>query len=226
MVEDPPTENLAPRPGVGTTPSVPWVVGAALLFALALLPRLIGLGEATTEDEDQWVARSGNFAQALSVGAWRGTYQVGHPGVTTMWATDLGLGPGRARHFAIEERKERLVTQVADFLPALRAARVPFAVLNALLATACGLLAGRLFGPGPGLLAGLLMALEPYWAAMSPIVGMDGLLAGLMAASLMSAVLAFRRVPGGWPWAPASGLLAGLALLTKGPAAFLLPLAP
>src|SRR6266487_5534134 len=117
---------------------------AVLLFLLALVPRLIGLGEATTEDEDQWIARSGGFARAVALGSWRETYQIGHPGVTTMWVTDLGLGQDRARRFAAQERTERLVTQVGDFLPALHTARVPFAVLNALLAAACGLLAGRL----------------------------------------------------------------------------------
>jgi hypothetical protein len=196
-----------------------------LLFLLALLPRLVGLGEATTEDEDQWVQRTGNFALALSRGQWRNTYQIGHPGVTTMWVTELALGRDRARAFAVQERGDRHVTQVEDFLPALRTARIPFAILSALLATACGLLAARLFGPGPGLLAGLLLGLEPYWSAMSPIVGMDGLLAGLMGASLLSALLAFRA-EATWRWAPVSGLLAGLALLTKGAALFLLPMAP
>src|SRR6476661_5202430 len=137
------------------------IATATLLFLLALLPRLVGLGEATTEDEDQWIERSGNFARALSDGAWRGTYQIGHPGVTTMWLTTLSLGPSRAAQFADRERGDRLVTQVADFQPALHAARPWFAVLNALLATGCGLLAARLLGRGPGLLGGLLLALDP-----------------------------------------------------------------
>ena len=218
----------------GSLRAVLCLAAAVLLFLLALVPRLIGLGEATTEDEDQWIARSGGFARALALGSWRETYQIGHPGVTTMWITDLGLGQDRARRFAVQERTERLVTQVGDFLPALHAARVPFAVLNALLAAVCGLLAGRLFGAGPGLLAGLLLALDPYWSAMSPIVGMDALLAGLMGSSLLCAMLAFRGGPddGGVPrrgaggWASASGLLAGLALLTKGPALLLFPVIP
>jgi hypothetical protein len=213
-----------------------------LLFALALLVRLVGLGEATTEDEDQWMLRSGNFARALSKGAWSETFQVGHPGVTTMWLTTLSLGPQRTRAFAREEHQERLVTQVADFLPALGTARLSFAFLGALLAAGCGLLVWRLFGAGPGIVGGLLLALEPYWSAMSPIVGMDGLLAGLMAASLLAALLAFPHsspieAAGTGSHQPAlsiaragfalsSGLLAGLALLTKGPAFFLLPIAP
>lgn len=209
----------------------------AALFALALLPRLVGLGEAVTEDEDQWIQRSGGFARALDQGAWRGTFQIGHPGVTAMWLTTLALGTERARRFAIPERDERLVSQVEDFLPALHAARPLFAVVNAALVTLCGALAWRLFGPGPGLLAGLLAALEPYWVAMSPIVGMDGLLGGLIGAALLGAIVGLgggRPLVGGRPsgplpspaWALASGLLTGLALLTKGPAVFLVLLLP
>src|SRR5688572_23520787 len=156
---------------------------AVLLFVLALLPRLLGLGEAVTEDEDQWIARTGNFARALTTGAWRSTFQIGHPGVTTMWVTERGLGRAWAQEFSSQARGERLVTQTEGFLEALRAARLPFAVLNALLVVLCAGLAARLFSWGVGLFAGLVLALEPYWSAMSPIVGMDGLLAGLSGAS-------------------------------------------
>jgi hypothetical protein len=201
-----------------------WLGGFVVLFVLGLLPRLAGVGEATTEDEDQWIQRSGNFARALASGRLEATYQVGHPGVTTMWVSSLALGQERVRQFASQERSERLVTQVDGFLSALHTARVSFAFLNTLLSAACGLLAWRLLGAGPGLLASLLLAFDPYWSAMSPIVGMDGLLAGLMAAALLSALLAFRDAPGAAGWALLSGLAAGLGLVTKGPAVLLPPL--
>ena len=204
-----------------------WLLPALLLLVLlALPPRLLGLGEAVTEDEDQWIGRTGNFARALEHGAWRDTFQIGHPGVTTMWLTALALGPDATR-FSAAERPERVVTRTPGFLPALHQARLPFLALNALLVGVCGLLAWRLLGPGPGLLAGLLMALEPYWLAMSPIVGMDGLLAGLLSVSLLAAIAAFEAVGRArWALALLSGLAAGLALLTKGTALFLLPALP
>ena len=188
-----------------------------------MVARLPGLGEATTEDEDQWILRSGGFSRALASGQLRGTFQIGHPGVTTMWLVDLGLGRDRSRTFSEVTRDGLLVTQVPDFLPALHQARLPFAVVNALLAVLNAALAWRLLG-ALALIGGLLLALAPYWAAMSPIVGMDGLLAGLLGrvAPVQPAGL---RAPTGRP--PLSlGLsvraVAGLAALTKATGLFML----
>src|SRR3982750_51301 len=98
------------------------------------------------------------------------------PGVPTMGLTTLALGPDRASSFAPRGVD---VTVHEDFLPALRVARVPFAVVQALLGVAIAALMGRLGGAGPGLGAGLLLPAEPFWAGVGPIVGMDGLLSGL-----------------------------------------------
>ena len=171
------------------------------MFVAGLAPRLLGLGGAATEDEDQWIDRSGSFARAITGGEWRRTYLTGHPGVTVMWLTTLALGPTRAAELGEAARPPTPpgmptlasgrvpVTTMPDFLAALHLARVPFAALNAALAALVGMLAWRLLGAGPGLLAGLLLALDPAWAGVGPIVGMDGPLTGFLAASLLSLLL-------------------------------------
>lgn len=207
----------------------PWrtqLVGTALcvlVFSAALAVRLIGLGGAVTEDEDQWIGRAGNFARAVSAGDWTRTFQTGHPGITVMWLATLAAGPDRAIGFGSPARGNQLVTEVPGFLATLAVARVPFSVINAALAVLIGLLGCRVVGVGPGLCGAVLLALDPYLAGVGPIVGLDGLLAGLLTASLLALVLAMEGVRPSPGWVALSGLLWGLGALTKTSALLLLP---
>ena len=206
-----------------------YLAALVLLFALAFGARAIGLSGAVTEDEDQWIARAGTFANGLASQEWRRTYLTGHPGVTVMWLTTLTLGVDRTRPF---ERANNApdVTTVPDFLSALARARVPFAVLQAGLVVVAAVLAGRLLGATTGLVAGLLLAAEPFWAGVGPVVGMDGMLTGFVTISLLALLLACgsgveaapglgRRVG----WAVLAGGAFGLAFLSKTTALFVSP---
>ena len=206
-----------------------YLAALVLLFALAFGARAIGLSGAVTEDEDQWIARAGTFANGLASQEWRRTYLTGHPGVTVMWLTTLTLGVDRTRPF---ERANTApdVTTVPDFLSALARARVPFAVLQAGLVVVAAVLAGRLLGAATGLVAGLLLAAEPFWTGVGPVVGMDGMLTGFLTISLLALLLACgsgvetapglgRRVG----WAVLAGGAFGLAFLSKTTALFVGP---
>jgi hypothetical protein len=61
------------------------------LFLLAWAPRALALDAYVSPDERKWLARSANFAYALSHGDFAQTFQREHPGVTVMWAGTLGL---------------------------------------------------------------------------------------------------------------------------------------
>jgi 4-amino-4-deoxy-L-arabinose transferase-like glycosyltransferase len=130
---------------------------------------------------------------------------------------------------------------LAFFLPVSR-------VLVA-LATSMGLLGvfflvNRLWGLAAAALAALLLALDPFLAGHSALLHLDGLLATLMTLSALAMLLAvhsFRHAPslgrestgsissepkrtkGLTPhsWTVVSGVLGGLAVLTKTPGAFL-----
>lgn len=192
-------------------------LGLALILAVALGTRLIGLDGAVTEDEDQWIARAGAFAHGLQTSEWRRTYSTGHPGVTVMWLTVLSVGSGRAAPF------ERVagspdVTVVPGFLAALDQARVPFLVVQAGLVVLATLLSARLFGAGVGLIAGLLLSAEPFWAAVGPVVGMDGLLTGFLTVSLLALLIALEpaaRLRSRQLWVGLAGLAFGFAFLSK-----------
>jgi hypothetical protein len=62
------------------------------LFLLAWLPRTLALDAYVSPDERKWLARSANFAYALSHADFAQTFQREHPGVTVMWA---GARPAR-----------------------------------------------------------------------------------------------------------------------------------
>jgi hypothetical protein len=51
---------------------------------MAYIPRTMILASYLTTDEGNWMGRSALFAQALLKGDPYGTYQSGHPGVTTL----------------------------------------------------------------------------------------------------------------------------------------------
>jgi hypothetical protein len=76
------------------------LAAALLITFLALPPRLIDLDRFVTTDELFWMGRSGNFARALATGQLPLTFQSGHPGVTTMWTTLLGMRPAAAQELA------------------------------------------------------------------------------------------------------------------------------
>ena len=199
--------------------------GIGFVLAVALVARLLAHDVVITSDEDNWMRRAGGFTFGLVNGQLGRTYQNGHPGVTTMWVATLTLGPERMLRYADRVHGLRLVGQVPGFWQALVDARVGFALATALLV---GLIAGlcwRLFGPGPGLLVGVVVGLEPFYLAISQLVHMDAILSGCMVASVLAALVTWRA-GGGRGWLVLSGALAALALLSKVPAVFLLLFVP
>lgn len=204
------------------------------IFGLTLLARLAAHDVVITADEDNWMRRSGGFAYGLVNGQLGRTYQNGHPGVTAMWVTTLTLGPQRMVQYADRVHNQRLVARVPGFWDALVDARVGFAVVTAGLVALIAGLAWLLFGRNVGLLAGVVVGLEPFYLAISQLVHMDAILSGCMVASVMAALVAQTGRAGGrhltpWAarwWVAASGVLAGLAALSKVPAVFLLLFVP
>ncbi|NLE76864.1 MAG: hypothetical protein GX605_08950, partial [Chloroflexi bacterium] len=71
-----------------------WVIALAL-FALAGGIRMWGIGQAATWDEPLWAFRSAHFLHALEQGRPAGTFQIGAPGVWTMWSGAAGIAAQR-----------------------------------------------------------------------------------------------------------------------------------
>lgn len=212
------------------------IVIVLALFALALLPRVLTLDAFVTWDEPTWVFRSARFLEALRQARWADTAQAGHPGVITMWAGALGVAvhsaadPVAAQALAdvlaageLDVQDTTALRVLGEFLPL---ARLPVAVLTALTVAACYGLARRLtrfVGRLPtALLAALLLAFDPFFTAHSRLLHVDALAASFMTLSLFS-LLAYLMDERRSRDAALSGFCAGLAVLSKSPAAFLVP---
>ena len=205
----------------------------AVLFIIALLPRLVAVERYITPDELTWVYRSVLFREALLHGQWVDTLIAGHPGVTTTWLGALAISLQLAFQPAAQDTYT-WITQIAWLAPDNAAAfqqlatfltggRVAAAVVNSLGLAALFPLLCRLYNRPVAVLATLLLALDPFVAGLSGLLHVDGLMTTFATLSLVS--LGLVTPAGRWRMALFSGIMAGLAILSKSPAILLLPLA-
>jgi hypothetical protein len=190
------------------------------LLLVGVLTRAPAFDTVITTDESYWMQRSTRFTAALARGDWAATYRSGHPGVTTMWAGVLGMGPTRLEEFLPPRFGILQNLEVAPgYLDGLAAARRAVAAVTIAAYVLSVALAWRLLGTGPGLLGGLLLLLDPYLVGMSRLLHVDALLAPLMLASALAGLVYWLRSR-----RPAylllSAVFGALALLTKAPALF------
>jgi 4-amino-4-deoxy-L-arabinose transferase-like glycosyltransferase len=203
------------------------VVVAVALFVLALVPRLLSLDQHATADEDLTLTRSANVALALASHDWWGTYQIGHPEATVEMVVALALGPDALRPYAGQflGPDARTAAWKPGYFDTLVQARRVMAPIHATLIVVIALLVWRLWGVLPGVLTGLLLALEPFMVAHGRILRTDALLSELLPTAMLAAVVFWSGRGGGWALA-LSALATGLALLTKTPALALLAAVP
>ena len=88
----PPAPAPSPPPRRAAGPLIPGLLLPLLLLGLGLALRLHGLDRYIASDELRWTCRSLNFRQALLEGRPSETFQVGHPGVMTMWLGTAAAG--------------------------------------------------------------------------------------------------------------------------------------
>lgn len=200
-----------------------WAVFSVVL--LSLLPRLLTIGRFTTFDEPVWRLRSSNFVDALGSGDFADASAIGSrsvatmPGVTTMWIGSLARGVWSAgRSLGLWSDGQ---TAFADSRAGLTIAQGLMAlVLSALIGFLTFLVtkwSGSLLA---GVIAGVLLATEPYFVALGAVLHTDELMSFLGIAAMLCTALVLglpRRTSWQGRWwvaALAGGLFAG-ALLTK-----------
>jgi 4-amino-4-deoxy-L-arabinose transferase-like glycosyltransferase len=193
------------------------------IFLLALLPRLGALDRYVTPDELRWVDRSLRFSTALSQGDFAATMQSGHPGVITMWLGSLGIRTLSTQHevpTALPDFDPQNA-EVARFLAQyLTAARLPVIFVVAINLVVLFVLLSQLINRRAAFLAAGLVALDPFAVALGSILHVDALMMTFSLNALATLGIALQRDRSS-RWLIFSGALAGLAMLSKSPAAIL-----
>jgi 4-amino-4-deoxy-L-arabinose transferase-like glycosyltransferase len=199
---------------------------SAFLFSIGFLPRVLALNAFLTPDEFRWVSRSRDFLGGVLSGNWAATLQTGHPGVTTMWTGSLGIlyrywmRPSSAPDNVLD-----FVRHVSEYpLPMSYVApvRFPTAILTSVAIVGFFWLAARFFGQRTALVAACLIALDPFYLALSRVLHHDALATTFMTLSLLPMIGYWLH---GWRrrWLWVSGVMAGLAFLSKSSALLLMP---
>lgn len=216
---------------------------ASLIFGLALAVRLPGLGSFATADEPYWIERSRWFTVGLffpdiecppakdrptSAHGLTCTLQSSHPGIMTVWSGSLGLllyhwqlnqptGPDLRtflQTFPVTHQDARLLSLM----------RLPLAILAALFVMALYLLLREMLSEAIAVTAALLIGLHPFHVALSRVLHHDAVNTTFMILSAL-ALIGYGLQSRSWPWLIFSGVMAGLAFLSKVIGLFLLPYA-
>jgi len=219
-----------PMPGKSKTVKENIAVGS-FLFLVAFLPRAFGLKVFITPDEYLWIERSGQFLAALLRADWAATFQVGHPGLTTRWTGVLGilatylprLRTASGQLLIDNQPFQDLLADLGAHLPeVLAATRYPTAILTSMGVVGLYFLVRPLFGQRAALLSAVIMALEPFYLALSRVIHHDALSTTFMVLSLLSFMVHLRKHRS-FLYLALSGLMAGPAFLSKSPSLFLVP---
>jgi len=217
------------------------IMAVVLVLAASVGLRLSKLDVFVAPDEMRWTCRSLEFRDALRRSDWGNTFRVGHPGVLTTWLGALFIPRDDARALSTCQvtndasrllRAGETVEEQGRLLAELRRllfrARVGVALFTGLCIFGIYLLARLLWGAKIALVGLALVALDPFYLALSRFLHVDAVLASTMVLSVLS-LLASLRYPrhstSGRLLLLVSGAAGGLAALQKTPGAFTAPFA-
>ncbi len=194
----------------------------ALLVVLAIAAFVVRAYEPLSKPH-LWATRSQRFASAIASGDWRHTYQHYHPAVTTMAVGALALQALEAVEGSAGERLFRwaVPSHATRYGHQIAAGVLGMAVVEVFLLVAIVLVCRRLAGGGFALAAGGLLAFSPPVLAENRGFHPDALVGLFMMLSALLLLLALRERRS--RLVAASGLVGGLALLTKTASLFLFP---
>ncbi len=195
-----------------------WAI-TILLFIIAILPRITH----PISRPLNWQERSFHFINAVIEQNWEGTYLQYHPATTVMWLSGIGTKVFTLNHnnFTVEHLLGMTPVKPGILNGALMASVLPLAIVIAFCISLTYPLLLQLVSKKIALAGSIFLALDPFYIGYSKVVHPNALLAAFMFISALFLLVYLRHERLlNLIW---SGFFAGLALLTKSPAIFLIP---
>lgn len=190
----------------------------ALVIGLAVIPRVLDLGVFRIVDEEHLWEWTEQFTLAVLARDWRGTAITAYPGLPFFWVQFINLALEMVRRSLaqggwIGDAGVYLVFHEWSREIFLAQRRLLLGLVNAALVIWLYLLVRRLFGERIGLVAGLLLALDPFLLSESRVARVEALSAEFVGLTVITLLFYFRQRR--WRWLALSGILGGLAFSTK-----------
>jgi 4-amino-4-deoxy-L-arabinose transferase-like glycosyltransferase len=178
---------------------------AGLVMVAALGARWPALGEYLTVDEVAWMERSAHYWDVVLAGKPESTFVTTHPGATLMWLAGAGE--------TIQEKRLGFEVHESNLAHFRKSAVAPVIIGASILIGLAILFSAWLWGRTVAMVAGMLLAFDPYLVGMTQVVHLDGLLALFMLNSLLAWLVFWKRRQ--WRYAIVAGGMLGLAGATK-----------
>lgn len=172
-------------------------------------------------DAQHWFLRSQNFIKAVKNLDFTKTYQDPKPGVTVMWLSGFSLDTFLSL-YKIKYGFTPLLYTFETFPLANFSATAPLVVLNIFFLICFYIILSKLLNSETALLALIILGAHPVYVGISRFLHVDSTLSIFMSLSFITLTLIFNQ-KNTYRYVILSGLLAGLALLTKTQALVLIP---
>ena len=172
-------------------------------------------------DAQHWYLRSTNFINAVEKLNFKKTYQDAKPGVPVMWLSGAGMKIMLNLYNSKYGFKPVLYTQETFRLFQISAIG-PLVILSFIFLIFYFLLVKKLFNVNTAVFALIFLALHPFYIANARFLHVDAVMTAFASLSFLSFLLFLKEAR--WRYNIASGILFGLALLTKTQAGFIFPL--
>ena len=207
------------------------IVVLVLFVVIFLTPRLIDLDRFMSTDEGAWLYRSGDFLYALGQRDFAGTYVRFHPGVITSWAGSAAILFEFPDYYKLGQGYFKEYEPFEDFLEAngiapydvIVTGRLIQIIFITILLTLSLLLFIELVGIVPASAGFFLLAIDPFFIALTRMFHLDAPMAVLILFSLTLYLSHLKFPRRKWLWLVFSGAAGGAAGLAKITSALLGP---